>query len=1016
LSLYQFHDTVVLRHPVYSFKQFSENGLAAKLKDSYFQDAIYLCSPTVFDELKKCNFEYDRLSSKLKNTLLKYFNRMCYRPTPFALCAAVSAVKWADSGNGILLNAATFKPHVKLSYGRSLKVAAEMLPLSQHQLKVKANATLYKTGKQLRYIKCLQEDADKITFYIASADATMLLNKVLSYTATTRSLDDILTFTAQKAGCSINAATEYLQTLLSEQILVDAGAPNITGRDYLDKQHLSIPTNDRHEGCNLFQGLKTVVNTADFHGYLDQYGTSLQKNDLYVNLESTIENGNISSVHQKAISDGLTFLAHFNQSHVPKGINQFAQQFNKKFEGQTVPLLLALDPEVGVGYIALTAGSEPLNFADDIAWDRTPTNSDALDWGQLQSLILKKWMAEGKYEPINLSATDLNTLDQSGQEKLPSTLSVVFRLAGEKVLIEQVAGVTATSLIGRFTPVNTEIDALARNIASLETDSNPGLIYAEIVHICHKQTANIDRRNHIYPYEIVTLTPSTLADRHQILLSDLYVSVRNNEIILWSAKHGKRVIPRLSSAFNYQRDDLAAFRFLCDLQHVGVQTNFNFAIENLYPGLDFYPRVEFEQAVLQCAQWYLNNEVVASLVSEKDKQKRLAAFGQLRQQLQLCKYVALTQHDHQLIFNLDDPADVCFLLETIQPMEKVVIKEVLVETINKPLLFNEKHEGVTSQFIATLYHNQAVYQPKAPDALSFKKQPVRKFLPGSEWLYFKLYSHQARTNEIIGRVIHKMINRGLKEGWITQWFFTRYNDPDHHIRLRIKVSPGNQQIVIKLFNQAVNQYLNEGLLSNVNIDTYCRELERYPNIDVFESIFYHSSNWISSYLNCTWTELTQNDCLSFAFLTTRTLLKAAGFSSQERLDYLTSIVKAFSNEFSEVPDLKYQLDITYRKYKDALFRLKDTRSYYAHYKLGNITGRNSNIVTAYFKQILTLPLESKYKHLSDIIHMHLNRIFADRPREQEFTLYWMLLKYEKSSKYLNQGVYTDQQYNDGLFG
>jgi thiopeptide-type bacteriocin biosynthesis protein len=1004
LSLYQFHDTLVLRHPVYSFTQFSEDSLAVKLQDRYFRDAIYLCSPTVFDELKKCGFEYDRLSSKLKNTLLKYFNRMCYRPTPFALCAAVNTVNWADSGNNILLNAATYKPHVKLSYGRSLKIAAEMLPLSQHQLRVKANATLYKIGKQIRYIKCLQEDADKITFYIASADATVLLNKVLSYTAARRSKDEVLTFTAQKVGCSIDVAAEFLQTLLNEQILVDADTPNITGADYLQKRNLLTHTNDRQVGCNLYQDLKPVVNTADFHGYLNQYRACLQKNDLYVNLESKIKNGRVDAVHQKAISDGLKFLAHINQPHVPSGISRFAQQFNKKFEGQTVPLLLALDPEVGVGYIALTAGSEPLNFADDIAWDRTLTNSDALDWGQLQSLILKKWMAGGKYEPINLSATDLNTFDRSEQGKLPSTLSVVFRLAGEKVLIEQVAGVTATSLIGRFTPVNAEIDALARDITSLETDSNPGLIYAEILHICHKQTANIDRRNHIYPYEIVTLTPSTLADRHQILLSDLYVSVRNNEVILWSGKHGKRVIPRLSSAFNYQRDDLAAFRFLCDLQHVGVQTNFNLAIENLYPGLDFYPRVEFEQAVLQCAQWHLNNEVVASLVSEKDKKKRLAAFGQLRQQLQLCKYVALTQHDHQLIFNLDDPVDVCFFLETIQHMKKVVIKEVLIDTINNPVLFNEKHEGVSSQFIATLYHDQAVYQPQALDRHPSIKQPVRQFLPGSEWLYFKLYSHSVRTNEIIGTVIHKMINRGLKEGWITQWFFTRYNDPDHHIRLRIKVSPGNQQMVIKLFNQAANQYLNEGLLSNVNIDTYCRELERYPDIDAFENIFYHSSDWVSSYLNRTWIELTQDDCLSFAFLTTRDLLKAAGFSSQERLDYLTSIVKAFSTEFSEVPDLKYQLDITYRKYKNALFKLKDTQSYYAQYRLSNITGTNSHNITAYFNQILTLPLESRFKHLSDIIHMHLNRIFADRPREQEFTLYWMLLKYEKSSKYLNQAV------------
>lgn len=1004
MNLYKFHNTVVLRHPVYSFQQFSEQNLATILQDHFFRNAIYLCSPTVFDELKKNDFEYAKLNAKLKNTLLKYFNRMCYRPTPFALCAAVSAVNWSESNDAILFDEVALHPLVKLSYAKSLQVAAKIVGAAEAQSRVMANATLYKTGKQIRYIKSLTDDTDKISFCIASSDISSLLNKILNFAASPRAIDEVKAFVIKKVDCTGPEAADYLQSLLNEQILVDLSAFNITGVDYLDKLMESIGKYCLAFDNSVYNDLNNIINVSTLNEYLRLNRTRLQKNDLYINLVSKLENGCINSAYQNAILDGLNGLTHVNQPHMPKGISQFVQQFNKKFEEQTIPLLLALDPEAGVGYGELTSYSESLNFADDIGWKQAQADSDSVNWGQLQRLILSKWTTGGKYEPIKLYNSDLKHFYKSKPTKLPSALSVMFRPAGAKVLIEQVAGVTATSLIGRFTPVNAMIDKLAQDIALHEADSNPDIIYAEIVHTCHKQTANIDRRNHIYPYEIVILTPSTLDEHFQILLSDLYVSVQNHEPILWSARLKKRVVPRLSSAFNYQRDDLAAFRFLCDLQHIGVQTNFNFTIENFFPGLDYYPRVEFEQAILHCAQWHLDAETFASVLTEKDKLKLTDAFKHLRQRLQFSKYVALTQHDNQLLFDLDQPADVDFFLETIRPLKKTVIREVLTDTINSPLLYNNNNEGIVSQFIATLYHKERVYQPKVLNLPVAKRQSTRKFTPGTEWLYLKLYCHSGRANEIIGNVLFKVAKKALKAELITQWFFTRYNDPDQHIRFRLKVQSGKYENVIEEFNQAVALYQKQGLLSSIIIDTYNRELERYPDIDAVENIFYYSSVWVGYYLNSTWQQLKQEDSLAFAFSTTRKLLDAVRFSNDEKITYLTNVVDSFMNEFSHIPNLKYQLDLTYRKHKLFLSSLKDAPALNANSKLKKIGEENCRHLAAYIKQLGALPVSTIYKHLADVIHMHLNRIFNDQPREQEFTLYYLLLKYEKAGKYFSQTV------------
>ena len=105
------------------------------------------------------------------------------------------------------------------------------------------------------------------------------------------------------------------------------------------------------------------------------------------------------------------------------------------------------------------------------------------------------------------------------------------------------------------------------------------------------------------------------------------------------------------------------------------------------------------------------------------------------------------------------------------------------------------------------------------------------------------------------------------------------------------------------------------------------------------------SRWLAgpscSYLNSIWQQLTQEDCLSFAFLTTRDLLSAAGFSNDERIDYLTGVVDAFFNEFDYVPNLKYQLDLTYRKNRIILTSLKDSQHFYRTYKIDRIVRKSS---------------------------------------------------------------------------
>jgi thiopeptide-type bacteriocin biosynthesis protein len=76
---------------------------------------------------------------------------------------------------------------------------------------------------------------------------------------------------------------------------------------------------------------------------------------------------------------------------------------------------------------------------------------------------------------------------------------------------------------------------------------------------------------------------------------------------------------------------------------------------------------------------------------------------------------------------------------------------------------------------------------------------------------------------------------------VSNWFFIRYADPQSHLRLRFKLySPESRVHFEKLLHECVSQCLSSQLVSDVQVDTYHREIERYggkEGMSVAEDVF-----------------------------------------------------------------------------------------------------------------------------------------------------------------------------------
>jgi len=63
----------------------------------------------------------------------------------------------------------------------------------------------------------------------------------------------------------------------------------------------------------------------------------------------------------------------------------------------------------------------------------------------------------------------------------------------------------------------------------------------------------------------------------------------------------------------------------------------------------------------------------------------------------------------------------------------------------------------------------------------------RTFIAGDQWLYYKIYTGVKTADLILTKIIKPFADQLLAQGLIKKWFFIRYADPKHHIRIRLNI-------------------------------------------------------------------------------------------------------------------------------------------------------------------------------------------------------------------------------------
>jgi len=274
----------------------------------------------------------------------------------------------------------------------------------------------------------------------------------------------------------------------------------------------------------------------------------------------------------------------------------------------------------------------------------------------------------------------------------------------------------------------------------------------------------------------------------------------------------------------------------------------------------------------------------------------------------------------------------------------------------------------------------------------------RKFIPGSEWIYIKIYTGVKTADIVLQESILPSVNELLDKNYIKKWFFIRYYDPKSHLRLRFELTDiNNYNIVLAQINNYLEKYIASGEVSDLTQGMYIREIERYGDDTIEEAEMFfcrHSDIVVQEYLN-----FDDEDKIIVSMYYIDKILDKLELPADDKFNWIENSNAAFKKEFNADKELNSQLDKKYREFKLKYIDFLNSEEY--EYFRNTITSHindSENLLKNCIAKIDKLFLQDFF---GSIFHMNINRTFISEQRVFEMIIYDYLHRYYKFIKFQN---------------
>lgn len=997
------------------------------------REAIFLASPDLEDQIRLwVEAPASERGKNIESALVRYVCRMSGRATPFGLFAGYSIGTVGRQTRMSLPPIHAYQRHTRLDMDYMFSLAETLGKIRdiRSSFTYYPNSSLYRTAGRYRYAEAHLHGANR-SYHLVAVDPTEYLDRVLERAQAGAGFCSLVeALVAHDPEITPEEGVDYLHELIDSQILMPGIVPAVTGAEAI-RALISRLERDpaTAQAAKHLTEVEKDLEELDASGLGIDPGRYREIGERMTLLPAKVELSRLFQVDMtkptpdltvgqevlEEITRGIQILHRLSRLSQKSFLDRFREAFLTRYGDQEVALAEALDEETGIGFREADAAHvEPSPLIEGLVF---PTSgNESRQWGRSHAVLLHK-LAEALSSGAREISIDTKEIDEMAGEEvpLPDAFSVTARLAATTEAVEhgdfQVwlrggGGPSGARLLGRFCSADQVLRRHVRHHLREEEAFRSDAVFAEIVHLPQGRIGNVIARPVLREYEIAYLGRSGAPIEKQIPIRDLTVSVEGERIILRSVRLRKQVIPRMSTAHNFDLPGLGIYRFLCSLQSEGVASSFGWDWGPLST-CPFLPRVVHGRLVLSRAQWYVTKAELHAL-GELQGAARCRYVREWAAKRGIPRLFVLADFDNELPVDLDNVLSLESFVDLVKGRNEAKLTE-LFPSPDRLIASGPEGSFVHELVIPYVRHAEsaglAVSAPQRPAATKIS-QSRRTFLPGSEWLYAKLYTGTATADRVLREVIRPVTAKALQSGAADRWFFIRYTDPDFHLRLRLHGDPQRLLTeVLPALRAAAAPLLNDGSVWGVQLDTYVPEWNRYggpEGIRAAEELFRMDSEAVLALIEAFHRD--DGDARwRLALRGIHLLLDDLGLDMDKKYKVISRARDGFAKEFGMDRALRFQLGQRFRKERpvieEDLTAYPDSGHWLAP-GFAILRQRSERIIAAAeHLQALQRPgtgFPSVDQLAASFIHMHVNRLLRSAHRAQELVLYDYLARIYES--------------------
>jgi lantibiotic biosynthesis protein len=1007
--------------------------LASVARRPEIRQALFVASPSLEDAIMHwLRAPADGRGRDADLAFARYYQRMSVRCTPFGVFAGFSVGTLGDETRLSLPPRESYRTHTRLDmdYLFALCEALAKEKAVRAALRHRPNTSLYRAGGEIRYAEARLAGKAR-SYHLVTVVPNEYIEALLERARAGVRPSELVQLLVDMDPELEDEAAEFVDELIDSQVLVSDLTPPVTG---VQPIHALIELSSEYEPLTdaraVLVAVRDDIARLDAHGLgetpeayravaerLEPLPTKVELSRLFQVDMSKPATATLGKRVVDEVMRAVDLAARLARPPREDRLAAFRRAFTTRYQDREVPLLEVLDEESGIGFEG-SEGSDHAPLLHGLPLQGSPASAAAPALSEMETWLLRRLMETGSdVEEIVLSDKDIEQLAARDPIALPNAFNVgcnVFAASEDAVRrgdfqlqFDGVYGPSGANMLGRFCHADPTLESSVRQHLRHEEACQPEAVFAEIVHLPEGRLGNILARPVLRDYEIAYLGRSGAPEDRVLSADDLLVSIIGGRVVLRSRRLGKTVIPRMTTAHNHShRRNLNVYRFLAALQQQDetIGWRWSWGALDASPRL---PRVRHGRLLLAARSWRLGRSDLESL-KKGTTASRVRALRSWHARSGAPRFLSLVDADNELPIDFENVMSLEAFAHVVKGRPSCRLEELL--PTRDGLLASGVEGPFFHEIMIPFSRKDGRSQPKPTPYLSRPAlHAQRRFLPGQQWLYAKLYTGAATLDRLLITVVAPLVQRFVREGACDRWFFIRYGDPDWHLRLRFRGSPDYVHgPLLNALREYAEQATAEGRLHTMVLDSYDRELERYGGnvgIDLAEQLFQIDSEAVLEIIECL---DGASDSVDARWLLTLRgidrMLDDLGLDFEAKCSLVRGLRRSFGQEFkADASALKHQLG--------AKFRAERKK---AEHALGDMTSQDPAIASAVaaltrrserLRPIgLALVVAERRGELirpladlaSSFVHMHANRLVRSSGRAHELVLHDFLTRIYES--------------------